>query len=67
MAANTAVNAGTAAAPQGSCSGAVTVRRSVARTQRAFGGTPIAASTVVSETKDLRVAYPATECNIPAI
>ena len=67
MAANTAVNVGTAAAPQGSCSGAVTVRRSVARTRRAFGGTPVAASTVVSETQALRVAYPATECNLPAI
>ena len=67
MAANTAVNVGTAAAPLGSCSSAVTVRRSVARTQRAFGGTPIAPSTVVSETQDLRVAYPGSECNLPAI
>ena len=66
MAANTATNVGTAAAPQGRC-GDPTVRRSVARTRRAFGGTPVAASTVKSETKGLRVAYPNTECNIPAI
>ena len=66
MAAHTATNVGTAAAPVGSC-GSTTVRRSVARTRRAFGGTPVAASTVTSETKGLRVAYPNTECNIPAI
>ena len=67
MAANTAVNVGTSAAPQGSCSGAVTVRRSVAITRRAFGGGAFAPSTVVSETQNLRVAYPGSECNIPAI
>ena len=67
MAANTATNVGTAAAPQGSCGSAVTVRRSVARTRRAFGGTPVAASTVVSETQALRVAYPGSECNLPAV
>lgn len=67
MAANTATNTGTAAAPHGSCGGAVTVRQSVARTRRAFGGTPVAASTVKSVTQNLCVAYPGTECNIPAI
>ena len=67
MAANTATNVGTAAAPQGSCGSAVTVRKSVARTRRAFGGTPTAASTVTSETQNLRVAYPGSECNLPAV
>ena len=65
MAANTATNVGTAAAPQGSC-GNPTVRRSVARTRFGYGQA-VAPSTVVSETKGLRVAYPNTECNIPAI
>jgi len=66
MAAKPSTNVGTAGAPQGVCGG-TTVRRSVARTQRSFGGTAIAPSTVKSETQGLRVAYPATECNIPAI
>jgi hypothetical protein len=66
MAANAATNQGTAAAPQGSC-GDPTVRISVARTRRAFGGTAVPASTVKSETKGLRVAYPGSECNIPLI
>ena len=66
MAANTATNVGTAGGPQGSC-GDPTVRVSVARTRRAFGGTAIAASTVKSETKGMRVAYPGSECNLPAI
>jgi hypothetical protein len=65
MAAHTATNVGTAAAPVGSC-GSTTVRRSVARTRRGFG-TVVGPSTVVSETKGLRVPYPNTECNIPAI
>jgi hypothetical protein len=65
MAANLATNVGTAAAPVGVC-GDPTVRRSVARTRFGYGQ-PVAASTVKSETKGLRVAYPATECNIPAI
>ena len=67
MAANTAVNVGTSAAPQGSCSGAVTVRRSVAITRRHFGGPEFAPSTVVSETQNLRVAYPGSECNLPPV
>lgn len=66
MAANAATNVGTTGAPQGVC-GDPTVRNSVARTRRAFGGTAVPASTVKSETKGLRVAYPGTECNIPAI
>ena len=66
MAAKPATNTGTPAAPQGSCGG-TTVRVSVARTRRAFGGTAVPASTVKSETQDLRVAYPGSECNIPAI
>ena len=38
-------------------------RHSVAKTQRAFAGTPIAASTVTSDTKGLIVAYPGVEIN----
>ena len=42
------------------------VRTSVART--AFGyGDAVAESQVTSTTQDLRLAYPDTECNIPAI
>ena len=69
MAANTAVAfpATNNGAQIGSCSAADTVRQSVARTRRAFGGTAVPASTVTSETKNLVVAYPGTECNIPAI
>ena len=66
MAANAATNVGTGAAPQGSCADP-TVRVQVARTRRSFGGTAVPASTVKSETKGLRVAYPGSECNIPAI
>jgi len=39
------------------------VRTSVAKTQKGFGS-PVAASTVTSTTKNLRLAYPAVECNI---
>lgn len=50
----------------GGVCGDPTVRISVARTRRAFGGTAVPASTVKSETKGMRTAYPAVECNIPA-
>ena len=66
MAANKATEVGTAAATNGSCADP-TVRISVARTCRAFGGTAVAASTVKSETKGMRTAYANQECNIPAI
>jgi len=39
-------------------------RNSVAKTQKAYGGSPVADSAVRSLTKNLRVAYPAVECNI---
>jgi hypothetical protein len=39
-------------------------RISVSKTRSSFGGTPIADSAVKSVTKDLRIAYPAVECNI---
>lgn len=39
-------------------------RISVAKTQKAYGGTPTADSAVKSVTKGLRLAYPAVECNI---
>jgi len=69
MAANTAVSFPKVdkGATIGSCSAADVVRTSVARTRRAFGGTAVPVSTVTSVTQDLVVAYPGTECNIPAI
>lgn len=66
MAANKATEAGTTAATRGVC-GDPTVRVSVARTRRAFGGTAVPASTVKSESKGMRTAYAGQECNIPAI
>jgi hypothetical protein len=65
MAANPSVEKGTPAATSGVC--ATATRASVARTQRAFGGTAIAASKVVSETKGIRNYAGGVECNIPAI
>ena len=66
MAANKATELGTAAATNGGCADP-TVRVSVARTRRAFGGTAVPASTVKSESKGIRTAYANQECNIPAI
>ena len=66
MAANASVEKGTAAAPSGVCT-ADTIRKSVARTRRAFAGTAVAASTVTSTTKGLRNYAGGVECNIPAI
>lgn len=40
------------------------VRISVAKTQKSYGGSPVADSAVASVTKNLRIAYPAVECNI---
>jgi hypothetical protein len=65
MPANVSVEKGTTAAPTGVCSTAT--RRSVARTRRAFGGTAVAASTVVSESKGIRNYAGGVECNLPAI
>jgi hypothetical protein len=65
MAANLSSEKGTTAAPSGVC--ATATRRSVARTRRAFGGTPVPASTVVSESKGIRNYAGGVECNIPAI
>ena len=65
MAANVSVEKGTAAAPSGVC--ATAIRKSVARTRRAFGGTAVAASTVVSESKGIRNYAGGVECNIPAV
>ena len=62
-----AANTSTARNDGSGVCGDPTVRVSVARTRRAFGGTAVPASTVKSETKGMRVAYPSTECNIPAI
>jgi hypothetical protein len=65
MAANASVEKGTPAAPSGVC--ATATRASVARTQRAFGGTPIAASKVVSVSQGIRNYSGGVECNLPAI
>jgi hypothetical protein len=65
MAANLSDEKGTTAAPSGVCGTAT--RRSVARTRRAFGGTPVPASTVVSVTPGVRNYAGGVECNIPAI
>lgn len=40
-------------------------RNSVAKTQKGFGGA-VAASTVYSDTKNLRFAYTGVECDAPA-
>ena len=65
MAANVSVEKGTTAAPTGVC--ATATRASVARTQRAFGGTAIAASKVVSVSQGIRNYAGGIECNRPAI
>ena len=65
MAANVSVEKGTTAAPTGVC--ATATRASVARTQRAFGGTAIAASKVVSVSQGIRNYAGGIECNLPAI
>ncbi|NBS70091.1 hypothetical protein EBT31_14445 [bacterium] len=43
------------------------VRRSVAKTQRRFGGSAVAASGVFSETQGLRTAYVGVEVDSPAL
>jgi len=65
MAANLSTEKGTSAAPSGVC--ATATRASVARTRRAFGGTAVAASTVVSVTQGIRNYAGGVECNLPAI
>jgi hypothetical protein len=65
MAANVSVEKGTTAAPSGVC--ATATRASVARTQRAFGGTAVAASKVVSVSQGIRNYAGGVECNIPAV
>jgi hypothetical protein len=65
MAANVSTEAGKPAAPSGVC--ATATRASVARTRRAFGGTAVPASTVVSVSQGIRNYAGGVECNIPAI
>ena len=65
MAANLSTEKGTTAAPTGVC--ATAIRASVARTRRAFGGTPVPASTVTSTTQGLRNYKGGVECNLPAV
>ena len=65
MAANLSVEKGTTAAPTGVC--ATATRASVARTQRALGGTAVAASKVVSVTQGVRNYAGGVECNLPAV
>ena len=43
------------------------IRRSVAKTQRRFGGSTVAASGVFSETQNLRMAYSGVEADSPAL
>lgn len=62
MAASTGFPATSQGQQIGSC--ATAVRTSVARTRRAFAGTPVPESTVTSTTDGLIVAYPSTECNV---
>ena len=62
MAANASVDVG----GNGVCSGADAVRTSVCRSEG--GGTGLRTSNAVtSVTKNLRLAYPGVECNIPLI
>jgi len=66
--ANPAVAAGdngVSGATTGVSGGDTACRTSVARTQRGFGSA-VAASTVYSETKNLRFAYEGVECDAPA-
>jgi len=62
MAANTSVATGAG----GVCSASPSIRASVAKTQFGYGNA-VAASTVVSVSQDMPMAYPDTECNMPAI
>ena len=56
---------GISGATTGISGGDTVVRKSVAKTQKGYGS-PISASAVYSETKNLRFAYHPVECDAPA-
>jgi hypothetical protein len=64
--ATAAGNNGVSGATSGISGGNTAVRKSVAKTQRGYGSA-VTASTVYSETKNLRFAYSGVECDAPAI
>jgi hypothetical protein len=57
---------GVSGATAGVSGGNTAIRTSVAKTQRGYGSA-VSASTVTSETKNLRFAYHTSECDSPAI
>ena len=58
-------NNGVSGATEGVSGGNTALRTSVAKTSKGFGSA-VAASTVYSETKNLRFAYHPVECDSPA-
>ena len=56
---------GVSGATEGVSGGDTALRNSVAETQKGYGSA-VAASTVYSETKNLRFAYHQSECDSPA-
>jgi hypothetical protein len=58
-------NGGVSGATTGISGGNTAIRNSVAKTRQGFGSA-VAASTVYSETKNLRFAYAGVECDAPA-
>lgn len=57
---------GVSGATEGVSGGNTAIRTSVAKTSKGYGSA-VAASTVTSETKNLRFAYSGVECDSPAI
>lgn len=58
-------NNGVSGATEGVSGGDTALRTSVAKTSKGYGSA-VAASTVYSETKNLRFAYHPVECDAPA-
>ena len=63
--ASTAGDNGVSGATAGVSGGDTAIRTSVAKTSKGYGSA-VAASTVTSETKNLRFAYAGVECDSPA-
>jgi len=59
-------NNGVSGSTSGISGGNTAIRKSVAETQKGYGSA-VSASTVYSETKNLRFAYHTSECDSPAI
>ena len=57
---------GVSGATEGVSGGSTALRASVAKTQKGYGSA-VTASTVKSETKNLRFAYHQSECDSPAV